>query len=143
MHHFQGAKPKVVRPATANVNQGKIGEEQAGILRAMMQAHQQPRGGKNVTFGQRPKTAATTTVHDEKRIKDKMKFLENIFDKLDEDVLSTTGKIDLDFFRGKQNPGFKDAEKWKTGRRLTRKMVLNSALMCEELDEITTLMLRD
>ena len=72
-----------------------------------------------------------------------MKFLENIFDKLDEDVLSTTGKIDLDFFRGKQNPGFIDAEKWKTGRRLTHKMVLNSALMFKELDEITNLMVRD
>ena len=61
-------------------------------------------GGRKVTFGgmpQRPKTAATSSVYDEKRIKDKLKYLDNIFDKLEEEVVSTTDKIDIDFFRGK------------------------------------------
>ena len=61
-------------------------------------------GAKKVTFGglpQRPKTAATSTVYDEKRIKDKLKYLDNIFDKLEEEVENTTDKIDIDFFRGK------------------------------------------
>ena len=57
-----------------------------------------------MTFGglpQRPKTAATSTVYDEKRIKDKLKYLDNVFDKLEEEVVKTTDKIDIDFFRGK------------------------------------------
>ena len=61
-------------------------------------------GAKKVTFGglpQRPKTAATSTVYDEKRIKDKLKYLDNVFDKLEEEVVKTTDKIDIDFFRGK------------------------------------------
>ena len=76
------------------------------MLRAMM--HHQPKGGaggaKKVTFAglpQRPKTAATSTVYDEKRIKDKLKYLDNVFNKLEEEVVKTTDKIDIDFFRGK------------------------------------------
>ena len=57
---------------------------------------------------QRPRTAATSSVYDERRIKDKMNYLDNIFDKLDEDIVSTTDGIDLDFFRGKRNPAFAD-----------------------------------
>jgi hypothetical protein len=31
----------------------------------------------------------------------------------------------------------------KNAKKLTRKIVIDASLMCEELDEITTLMLRD
>ena len=66
--------------------------------------HQQPMGkGKQVQFGglpQRPKTAATTTVADEKRIKDKIKYLDDVLDRIDDEVLKTADKIDIDLFRG-------------------------------------------
>lgn len=77
----------------------------------MMQAHHMPRDSKNAAFGQRPRTAATSTVYDEKRIKDKLKYLDSVFDKLDQDIVDTTGKIDIDFFRGQRNPALVDKEK--------------------------------
>jgi len=49
----------------------------------------------------------------------------------------------MDFFRGKRNPALVDTEMQKNGKKLTRKIVIDASLMCEELDEITTLMLRD
>ena len=49
---------------------------------------------------QRPKTAATTTVADEKRIKDKIKYLDDVLDRIDDEVLKTADKIDIDLFRG-------------------------------------------
>ena len=73
-----------------------------------MQAHHMPRDSKNKAFGQRPHTAATSTVYDEKRIKDKLKYLDNMFDKLDADIVDTTGKIDIDFFKGMRNPAAMD-----------------------------------
>jgi len=92
---------------------------------------------------QRPKTAATSTVYDEKRIKDKLKYLDNIFDKLDVEVQSAADNIDLDFFRGKRNPALVDPKAKQNGVKLTRKMVQDNSLMCEEMNEVTTLMLRD
>jgi len=82
-------------------------------------------------------------MYDEKRIKDKLKYLDNIFEKLDADVETTVGDIDMDFFRGTRNPAFADPKAHEKGERLTRKMIMVNSLMCEELDEITTLMLRD
>lgn len=104
-HEFAGAKPKVVaRPQTAGANTQKMGIEQANMLRAMMH-HQQPGPGrKKVTFDglpQRPKTAATSTVYDEKRIKDKLKYLDNIFDKLETEIDKSVSEINIDFFTGK------------------------------------------
>ena len=52
----------------------------------------------------RPKTAATSSAVDEKRIKDKISYLDSVLDKLDDQVLQATDKIDIDFFRGMQNP---------------------------------------
>ena len=40
----------------------------------------------------------------EKRIKDKLKYLDNIFEKLESEVNTTVDGIDLDFFRGTRNP---------------------------------------
>ena len=117
--------------------------QQVDMLKAMM--HMQP-GGRSKGGGlvaQRPKTAATSTVYDEKRIKDKLKYLDNIFDKLDEEVQSTTDGIDLDFFRGKRNPALFDPKAKQSGVKVTRQMVLESSMMCEEMHEVTTLMLRD
>ena len=78
------------------------------MLKAMMHFQPGPRKGNQGMGAQRPKTAATSTVYDEKRIKDKMKYLDNIFDKLEDEVQSTTDGIDLDFFRGKRNPALVD-----------------------------------
>lgn len=69
--------------------------------------------------------------------------MDSVFDKLDQDIIDTTGKIDMDFFKGIRNPAAADKEKQKQGRRITKQMVIDNALMCDELDEITTLMLRD
>ena len=78
-----------------------MGTEQVNILKAMMH-HQQPGpGGKKVSFGglpQRPKTAATSTVYDEKRIKDKMKYLDNVFDKLETELDKGINDIELENF---------------------------------------------
>lgn len=57
---------------------------------------------------QRPHTAATSTMYDEKRIKDKLKYLDDVFSKIDDEVLKTADKIDIDFFRGQRNPALKD-----------------------------------
>ena len=92
---------------------------------------------------QRPKTAATSTMYDEKRIKDKMKYLDNIFDKLELEVNTTVDDIDMDFFRGTRNPALVDPSAAEKGEKLSRKMVIDNTMMCEELDEVTTLMLRD
>ena len=72
-----------------------------------------------------------------------LKYLDSIFDKLDEEVQSTTDGIDLDFFRGKRNPALVDPKAKQNGVKLTRQMVLESSMMCEEMHEVTTLMLRD
>ena len=90
---------------------------------------------------QRPKTAATSSVYDEKRIKDKLKYLDDVFSRLDEEITNTTLNIDLDFFNGKQSAV--KSENPKRGLKLTRKMVLDNSMMCEELHEVTTLILRD
>jgi len=37
---------------------------------------------------------------DESRIKDKLKYLEDVFDKIDDDIIKTADKIDIDYFRG-------------------------------------------
>ena len=66
-----------------------------------------------------------------------------MFNKIDEDIIRTTDKIDIDFFRGKQNPALADPTVEVKGVKLTKRMVLEGALMCDELDEVTTLMLRD
>ena len=123
-----------------------MGAEQVNILKAMMH-HQQPGpGSKKVSFGglpQRPKTAATSTVYDEKRIKDKLKYLDNIFDKLDTEIDKGVNEIDIDFFTGKAVTKSGNENKNKIGVKLTKALILENSLLCEELDEITTLMLRD
>lgn len=146
-HAFPGAKPKVVaRPQTAGANTQKMGAEQVNILKAMMH-HQQPGpGGKKVTFSglpQRPKTAATSTVYDEKRIKDKLTYLDNVFDKLDAELDKGVNDIDIDFFTGKAVTNKDENNRNKEGVKLTRALILENSLLCEEFDEITTLMLRD
>ena len=81
-------------------------------------------------------------MYDEKRIKDKLKYLDNIFDKLDDEVSKGVHNIDIDFFTGKA-VSTKGDNKSKVGVRLTKKIVLESSLLCDELAEVTTLMLRD
>ena len=82
-------------------------------------------------------------MYDEKRIKDKLKYLDNIFEKLDSEVNSTVDAIDVDFFRGTRNPALTDPKAAQQGVRLSRKMIMDNSMMAEELDEVTTLMLRD
>ena len=118
--------------------------QQVDMLKAMM--HFQPGGqrkGQQGMVAQRPKTAATSSAFDEKRIKDKMKYLDNIFDKLEDEIVSTTDGIDLDFFRGKRNPALTDPKSKQNGVKVTRKMVLENSMMCEDMLDVTTLMLRD
>jgi len=76
----------------------------------------------------RPKTAATTSAYDESRIKDKIKFLDNIEDSINTDIDAIL-KTDL-------------TQKKKPSQKLTKAMVLEGA-MCDELGEVNTLMLRD
>ena len=82
-------------------------------------------------------------MYDEKRIKDKLKYLDNIFEKLESEVNSTVDAIDLDFFRGTRNPALADPKAAHQGTRLSRKMIMENSMMAEELEEVTTLMLRD
>lgn len=114
------------------------------MLKAMMH-FQQPgtrKGPSGIT--QRPRTAATSTVYDEKRIKDKIKYLDTVFNRLEEEINSTTDNIDLDFFMGRKDSSLADSNKAASrGVKLTHRMVLDNSLMCEELHEVTTLMLRD
>ena len=67
----------------------------------MLQAHKAPKKGDFA----RPRTAATCTVYDERRIKDKMKYLEGVLDNLDTAVVDDFGLVDIDKFRDIQNPG--------------------------------------
>jgi hypothetical protein len=91
----------------------------------------------------RPQTAATTTVYDEKRIKDKLKYLDDVFDKIDEEIFKTADDIDIDFFRGTRNPALANPSVVKKGIKLTKAIVVENSLLCDDLEEITTLMLRD
>ena len=93
-------------------------------------------------MAQRPRTAATSTVYDEKRIKDKLKYLDNVFDKIDEEIGKGVDNIDIDFFTGKAVTK-KEDNRSKEGIKLTRAIVLENSMMCDELAEVTTLMLRD
>ena len=67
----------------------------------------------------RPRTAATTNVYDESRIKNKLKFLEDLEARIDADIV-------------KLQEG--EPEK-KSGVRLTKQMVLDSSL-CDDLQEV-------
>lgn len=71
-----------------------------------------------------------------------MKYLDNIFDKLDNEIDKGVSNIDIDFFTGKATSTKADNRKIE-GVKLTRAMVLENSLLCEELSDITTLMLRD
>ena len=88
-----------------------------------MMHHQQPGpGGRLVNQGgmpQRPRTAATSTEYDEKRIKDKLKYLDDIFDKIDDDIGKGVNNIDIDFFTGKA-VSVKEDNRSKEGIKLTR-----------------------
>lgn len=68
---------------------------------------------------QRPRTAATSTEYDEKRIKDKLKYLDDIFDKIDDDIGKGVNNIDIDFFTGKA-VSVKEDNRSKEGIKLTR-----------------------
>jgi len=57
--------------------------------------------------------------------------------------LKTADDIDIDFFRGQRNPALVNPSVEKKGIRITRAIVIQNSLLCDELDEITTLMLRD
>ena len=72
-----------------------------------------------------------------------MKYLDNIFDKLDTDLDKGVNEIDIDFFTGKAVTKSGNENKNKIGVKLTKALILENSLLCEELDEITTLMLRD
>lgn len=63
-----------------------------------------------------------------------------MFDKIDEDIRSTVG--DIDQFRASKNPALRNPEQ-AGGVRVTRKMVLDASLLCDSLDQVTTLMLRE
>ena len=43
----------------------------------------------------RPRTAATTTIYDESRIKDKLKFLEDIESKIEDNIESVVAGLDV------------------------------------------------
>jgi len=76
----------------------------------------------------RPRTAATTTVWDENRIKDKIKYFENIEGAIDTDIEKIlAGGIEI---------------KKKAPVLLTKKLVLECG-MADELGEVQTLMMRD
>ena len=70
-----------------------MGAEQAALLRAM---HFGP--GSNAKKGisglARPRTAATTSIYDESRIKDKLKFLEDIENNIETDLNDVISSLD-------------------------------------------------
>jgi Leucine-rich repeat (LRR) protein len=58
-------------------------------------------------------------------------------------VLNAADKIDIDYFRGKRNPALANPSVEQPIKKLTRKMCIDNSLLAENLDEITTLMLRE
>lgn len=82
----------------------------------------------SIALSNRPKTAATTSYYDESRIKDKLKYLDNLEDSMNTDI----DRILQQDITKKKKPTVK----------LTKQMVLENA-MAEELGEVQTLMLRD
>ena len=69
------------RPQTASKATTKVGAEQAAMLRSMMNYG---KSGKKPLA--RPRTAATTTVEAENRIKDKIKYFEKLEQTIEQDL---------------------------------------------------------
>jgi len=82
-----------------------------------------------VLLQKRPQTAATSTAYDESRIKDKIKYFEQLEDAMNTDIEKILAQ---------------DFGKKKTSviRKLTKKLILDAG-MADELGEVNTLMLRD
>ena len=78
----------------------------------------------------RPRTAATSNYIDESRIKEKINYLEDI-----------EKRIDLDIDKIIAEPTVKSKNQAKV-TKLTKKLVLEAS-MSENLNEVSTLMLRD
>ena len=77
----------------------------------------------------RPRTAATTSIYDESRIKDKIQYLDEVEQRITADIESI--KADRNF-----------GKKPDENVPVTKKMILESA-MCDTLDQVGTIMLRD
>ena len=84
-------------------------------------------GKKGIASLARPRTAATTTVYDESRIKDKLKFLEEMEEKIETNIDDIVSNLDV--FKIMSNRALQD-NKVKEGVRLTKKMVLDAS-MCD------------
>lgn len=91
------------------------------MLRSMHMQREQP-------LSRRPQTAATTSKFDESRIKDKLKFLEDIENKLSYDIAKLQEE--------------EDKPTVKKGVRVTREMILKAA-MVDSAAEVSAVMLRD
>jgi len=78
----------------------------------------------------RPQTAATTSLNDEVRIISKLKYLEKIEQKIEEDLEQFV------YRRGDKE------KKNKKGIRLTKQLIVDSC-QCDSLAEVTTIFLRD
>ena len=75
-------------------------------------------------------TAATTTLRDETRIINKLKYLEKIEQKIEDD---------LELFVSRRG----DTEKSKKkGKPVTKEMILESS-QCDDLEQVSTVILRD
>jgi len=122
-----------------------MGDEQASLLRAMMHI-----GGRNAGMGgpgapkpiQRPRTAATTTVYDESRIKNEDKIAKKL-DILERAEASLNDQIEkyydgTDEFSVIKNKG----ETYGKGIRLTRSLILETS-MCEDIEDVKIVLLRD
>jgi Leucine-rich repeat (LRR) protein len=114
-------KQSAARPQTAA--KPKMSQQQQQVLSQMKRDSEQA-----VLISHRPRTAATTTVFDESRIKDKIKYLDHLEDSLNTDIERIL-KTDI-------------AANKKSKVKLTKQMLLENS-MCDDLNEVQTLMLRD
>jgi len=98
-------------------------------------------GGPGASRGpmQRPKTTATGTKDYDSRVKDKLKYLEDLEAKIKIDVEDVQENMSI--YKIERNAALSNL-KQKGGLKVTRKMILDAA-MSETCDEVTTIMLRD
>ena len=109
--------------------------EQMALIRSM---HMQGPGAAKGPL-KRPNTTATGTRDYDSRVKDKLKYLEGLEDKIMTDVYDFADNMSV--YKLERNAALRNQEQ-KGGVRVTRKMILDAA-MCDTVDEVATIMLRD
>jgi len=113
----------------------KMGEHQASLLKAMMHVtgRKAGLGGPGApNMPQRPNTAACSTVYDESRVKNKLRVLEDMQNKLDDEMEK--------YFDGTDQFSKRKEGSLEKGVRVNKSMLLEAG-MVDEIEDIK--MVRD